>query len=83
MLFGMILAFALETAVLLLIAIWLGRRIALHLKDNPTGVSALSENLWVPLLGKTIESPAEPELSKPSQNGFGNSVPADSRSASD
>lgn len=52
MLLGMVLMFVLETGILVALAVWLGRRVVLHLKENPAAVSALSEHLWMPLLGK-------------------------------
>jgi hypothetical protein len=52
MLFGMFLMFVIMVGIegLLLWLMW--RKLAAHLKDNPQGVAALTEHLFVPLLGR-------------------------------
>jgi len=68
MLFGMVLTFVLMMSALGILAAWLGRRIVVHLKDNPVAVSALTEHLIVPILGKHPETtPETPEEEEPKE----------------
>ena len=71
MLFGMVLMFVLMMSAFGALAWWLGRRVVVHLKDNPVAVAAISDHLIVPMLGKPAETPPEsPEDEEPKEKTF-------------
>jgi hypothetical protein len=47
------------------------RRVAMHLKDNPEGVEAISKHVLVPILGRRAEQPRKTEGPTPASGRRG------------